>query len=105
MIKPVSEMNGSEVTNKGPKKIFPQRKIDENSPYAIRYADSFVKHTVDSAPVLGALTVFWSFVDKSRFASMKKSLNYNVKNFFLPVLIITSAITSFIDNKKPKAEK
>lgn len=105
MIKPVLETNSFEATNQTRKNIFPKRKVDENSPYILRYADSFVKHTVDSAPVLGALTVFWSFIDKGRFGTMKKSLGYNAKNFLLPVMIITSGITAFIDNKKPKTKK
>lgn len=105
MIKPVSETSSFEVTKQQKKSIFAQKKINENSPYLVRYADSFVRHSVESAPVLGGLTVFWSFVDKSRFGTMKKALTYNTKNFLLPVMLITSGITAFIDNRKAKTKK
>lgn len=64
------------------------------------YADSFVKHSVQSAPMLLALTGLWSFVDyKSAKIPMKTSLANNFKSFFLPVMLVSSLLLSVIDNK------
>lgn len=105
MIKPVSETNRFEAARQKFSEKMEAIKPDKNSSFAVRYADSFVRHSAESAPVLGALTIFWSFIDKSRFGSVKKALGYNAKNFFLPVLLITSAITALIENKKPRVNK
>ena len=97
MVKPVSMGNM-------PKSSAVQGKNNKEAPqknsFVRQYADSFVKHSIDSAPVLSGLTLVWSFLDKSRGVPLKKALSHNIKNFFLPVMLVTSSVTAYIENKK-----
>ncbi|MBQ9245434.1 hypothetical protein IJ182_04105 [bacterium] len=70
---------------------------------AISCADSFIKHSTETAPTLLAITTAWSVFEKSvHKVPFKQSFNKNFKGYFLPVLIATSAIGAFIENSKPK---
>lgn len=77
-------------------------KVNENSSYAARYTDSFVKHSVKSFPLLGGLTVIWSLIDQARFNSLPNALKYNIKTFLLPVMILSSGITAFAETRNKK---
>lgn len=104
MIRPVSGTVNFGATQQNPQNKVDSGRVNKNSSYPVRYMDSFVKHSVSSVPTLGALTVFWSFVDKTRYGSVPKALGHNIKTFMLPVMVITSAVTAFIENKGPKKE-
>ena len=97
MIEPVNNINMSKT---GIGKTPSNKSALQESPFITRYADSFVKHSVDSAPVLSGLTLVWSVLDKSRGIPFKKALSNNIKNFFLPVMLVTSAITALLENRK-----
>lgn len=105
MIQPIAQTSMSDSSNSRKAKTKVYSGVNQNSPYIARYADSFVRHSVESVPVMGALTVFWSFVDKNRFGSLPKAIKHNAKNFFLPVVLITSAVTAFIENRTKKSAK
>ena len=96
MIEPVSNINTPKNTGMQKEKNTPQR---QERSFVMRYADSFIKHSIDSAPTLTGLTLVWSFLDKSRGIPLKKAFSNNIKNFFLPVILVTSAVTAFIENK------
>lgn len=64
------------------------------------YADSFMRNSVDSAPLLLALTGVWSVIDKKTAKiPFKKALANNITRFFAPVLIFSSLVLAFIENK------
>lgn len=66
-----------------------------------QYADSFVKHAAESTPMLLGLTGAWAFIDHAgRGLPLKKTLANNFNNFFLPVLIVSSAILAGLENKQ-----
>ncbi len=73
----------------------------EQKEYASNYADSFTKHAVKSTPILLSLTGIWSLMDYSNSKeSLRKSLVKNLKYYFLPVLIGSSVLLAYIENKK-----
>lgn len=64
------------------------------------YADSFVKHSAQSAPMLLGLTALWSLIDNaSHSISIKKAFKNNFVNFFIPVTAASSVILSVIENR------
>ena len=70
------------------------------------YTDSFVKHAKKSTPVLLILTGVWTAIDKgSKNIPIKKSLVNNITDFFLPVLVASSALLAGIENKKTSENK
>ncbi len=77
------------------------------APAIVKYADSFVNHSVKSTPVLIGMTFLWSLIDNASTAiPVRKALVRNIKGFFLPVLIGSSALLTYLENKKTKnAEK
>ncbi len=80
----------------------PQNKNLYNNP-AVKYTDSFVKHSVESVPALLAMTTLWAAIDKtSGKMPFKQAFANNFKVFFLPVLVASSALLSYIDNRKAK---
>ena len=97
MIEPVSSIN---TPQKAGKQNTQRKESVRESSAVVRYADSFVSHSIDSAPVLSGLTLIWSFLDKSQGIPFKKALSNNIKRFFLPVMLVTSAVTAFLENKK-----
>lgn len=95
-IKGVSQKTFPDNLKQGAKTtIVPQQK-----PKLHQYTDSFVKHSVQSAPMLLALTGLWTVFDSSRSIPLKKAAMNNMKNFFLPVIIASSALLAVIENKK-----
>ncbi len=67
------------------------------------YADSFVRHAAESTPMLLALTTTWAVLDKTqRNIPFKNALKHNMKNYFAPVLLVSSAVLAAVENKKPK---
>lgn len=105
MIQRVSNQNYTPSFTKhqeNPKEQF-QQKIDKAKPYA----DSFLKHAKQSVPVLLGLTAVWTAADKyTRQIPLKKAFSHNMTGFFAPVLICSSALLSFVENKKtPGKEK
>lgn len=66
------------------------------------YVDSFIKHAKDSAPVLLLITGFLSVVDhSSKKMKLTKTFKNNLFGFFAPVSIVSSAVLSILENKKP----
>lgn len=81
-----------------------KQKTKKNSPIK-SYADSFVKHAKQSTPPLLAMTGIWVVVDKiTKKNTIIKSLASNLKGFFLPVLLVSSAILAVVENKKSSAK-
>lgn len=71
------------------------------SEYGKKYADTFVKHTKESAPMLLGLTALWSAIDYgTRNISVNKSILKNLSSFFIPVLVGSSALLTAIEMKK-----
>ncbi len=65
------------------------------------YVDSFVKNAKESTPMLLGLTALWSALDfGAGKGNMSKILLNNLAFFFAPVLIVSSAVMSGIENKK-----
>ena len=65
------------------------------------YVDSFVKNSVDSTPMLLAVTGAWTAYDiLSQKAPWKKAIKHNVMGFFVPVMLVSSSILSIVENKK-----
>lgn len=95
-IKSVSQKTFPNVVKQDTKKPI----INQQKPKLYQYTDSFVKHSVQSAPMLLALTGLWTVLDTSRSIPLKQAAMNNMKNFFLPVIIASSALLAVIDNKK-----
>lgn len=71
------------------------------SPYVKEYADCFVKHSKESAPMLLGFTALWAALDYgTEKISIQKSIKNNLKGFFLPVLVVSSAFLAAIEMKK-----
>lgn len=70
------------------------------------YADSFVKNAEKSLPVLTVMTAMWTAIDVySRKVPIKQALLNNMKGFFAPVLLFSSALLALIENKnEPKKD-
>ena len=65
------------------------------------YAESFTRNTIESTPIMLAFTGFWTLFDKfSGKISFNQALSNNLKNFFLPVTLASSAILAVIETKK-----
>lgn len=61
--------------------------------------DSFVKHSVESAPVLLGLSSLWALVEsKTSKIPFKDTLKTNLIGFFVPTLLITSTILAVVEN-------
>lgn len=70
---------------------------------AVKYAYSFVKHSAESVPALFAMTALCSHLDKaSNKMTFSQAFLKNFKGFFLPVLVASSAVLSYIDNRDSK---
>lgn len=70
-----------------------------------RYAESFVKNAAESAPVFLGMTAIWASYDKTALKTTYKNAFYNnFKKFFLPMMVVSSAFLSYIDNKSNKKE-
>lgn len=95
-IKGVSQKTFPDNLKQGTKKTA----VPQQKPKVCQYADSFVKHSAQSAPMLLALTGLWTVFDSSRSIPLKKAAINNIKNFFLPVIIASSALLAVIENKK-----
>lgn len=67
------------------------------------YTDSFVKHSKQSAPSFFAVSAIWAYMDKKTGKStFKNALVNNVKNYMIPIVLVSSVILSFIENKNTK---
>lgn len=65
------------------------------------YTDSFLKHASDSVPLLLAVSGGWTAYDVvTKKAPLKSALKNNFLGFFAPVLVVSSAILSMVENKK-----
>ncbi len=65
----------------------------------ISLADSFVKNTLEEAPVISGTSLAVSFIQaENKKAPLSKILKNNTKNIFLPVLLISSAVTAVFEN-------
>jgi len=77
-------------------------KINRVSPYV----DSFISNAKQSTPMFLGVTALWAVFDKSsRKIPLKKAFMNNLKGFFVPVILISSALLSFVENKKPSKDK
>lgn len=66
-----------------------------------KYADCFIKHASESAPMLLGFTALWSALDYGkRNVPIQKSILNNLAFFFLPVLVASSAVSAGIETKK-----
>lgn len=80
-------------------------KLHKNKSAIGNYADSFLKHSADSVPTLLSVTAIWAGIDKTtRNIPFKQAFANNMKVFFLPVLVASSALLSYIDNRNTKTE-
>ncbi len=69
------------------------------------YADSFIDNSVQSTPMLLALTTVWSLLDKKATKlPLTKTFAHNFSHFFLPVMLVSSTILSIMQNAN-KGEK
>lgn len=74
--------------------VFPQDNSD-----GISLADSFIKNTAEAAPYIIGTSAAFSFLDaKSRCTSFKSSMQNYTKNFFGPMLVISSAVAAVFEN-------
>ena len=74
---------------------------DEKKAKVKTYTDSFVKHASDSTPLLLAVAGGWTAYDvATKKAPLKSAIKNNFLGFFAPVLVVSSAILSMIENKK-----
>lgn len=65
------------------------------------YADSFIKQASDSTPLLFAVAGGWTAYDViTKKAPLKSAIINNFLGFFAPVLLVSSAILSIVENKK-----
>ena len=101
MINPVETIKNQKTTMRAKSGEF-KTKLP-NHP-ALDYADRFVKHSVESLPVLTGMALLWSIVDKGNGIPFKKAFLNNAKNIILPVMVVTSAITSFIETGNNKTK-
>ena len=65
------------------------------------YVDSFVKNSIESTPMLLAVSGGWTAYDIIfQKVPVRKSLAHNFLGFFLPVMLVSSSILSVVENKK-----
>ena len=65
------------------------------------YVDSFVKNSIESTPLLLAVSGGWAAYDIIfQKVPVRKSLARNLLGFFLPVMLVSSSILSVVENKK-----
>ncbi len=84
----------------------PSERINDKVNHVSPYIDSFVSNAKQSTPMLLGVTALWALFDKSsRKIPLKKAFMNNLKGFFIPVILISSALLSFIENKKPSEDK
>ncbi|MCD7779450.1 MAG: hypothetical protein LUH05_02110 [Candidatus Gastranaerophilales bacterium] len=87
------------------KNLTDKKPVNAKGETAKKYVDSFVKNAAQSTPVLLGLTAVLSVSDKNaKNIPMKTSLKNNFKQYFIPVLVCSSAVLSVIENKKTKNE-
>ncbi len=68
-----------------------------------KYIDRFVKNAAESTPVFLGMAAIWAFYDKSALnVNFKKAFSDNIKKFFMPMLVVSSAFLSYIDNRDEK---
>ena len=80
------------------------KNIERQTSPVQKYTDCFLKHSAESVPALFAMTLLWSHLDKaSGKMSFKQAFHNNMKSFFAPVLIASSILLSYIDNKNTKS--
>lgn len=71
------------------------------NPEVKEYADSFCRHAKESTPMLLGLTALWAALDYgSTQVPIQKTIKNNLKGFFLPVLVASSALLATIEMKK-----
>lgn len=64
--------------------------------------DSFKKYAKETKPALLTIATGWTIYDiVSKTRSIPKSIISNYFGFFIPTLIATSAVLSYVENKKP----
>ncbi len=68
------------------------------------YTDSFVKHTKKSVPILFGMTIVWAIAGCNDKRPFKTAFKNNIKNFFVPVLLLSSVLLMILENKKPKKD-
>lgn len=101
MIQKVSQISPAGVFKQTDNKTTPNN--NRTQPRVKGYADSFVKHSIQSTPGILGITALWSLVDnKTRNIPLKKAFTGNFKNFFIPVILVSSAILALIENKNSK---
>lgn len=71
-----------------------------------QYADSFVRNSIDSVPIMLAFTGAWSLFDKFAMkTTFKNAISHNFKNFFIPVTLVSSAVLAGIETVKFSKQK
>lgn len=95
------------ISSSFPSVNFSQNKVESTfnsvikNPEVKEYADSFCRHAKESTPMLLGLTALWAALDYgSTQVPIQKSIKNNLKGFFLPVLVVSSALLATIEMKK-----
>ena len=95
------------ISSSFPSVNFSQNKVESTfnsvikNPEVKEYADSFCRHAKESTPMLLGLTALWAALDYgSTQVPIQKSIKNNLKGFFLPVLVASSALLATIEMKK-----
>ena len=80
-----------------------EAKVEDKKVLYKKYADSFVKNAKETAPMFLALTSVITVLDYGKKqVDMKKLLKKNLIKYFAPVLISSSLLCSYIENRKKK---
>ena len=99
MIKSVSTISFGEKSNL--KQVGKKIASPFKNPYVKQYSDCFIKHSKESAPMLLGLTALWAALDYGTGkVSVSKSIKNNLKSFFLPVLLVSSAFLATVETQK-----
>lgn len=100
MIKAISQVNNKTSFKK---QYTTEVKAEDKKVLHKKYADSFLKNAKESAPVFLALTSVITVLDYGKKqADIKKLLKKNLLKYFAPVLIASSMLCSYIENKNKK---
>ena len=100
MIKAISQVN-NKISFK--KQYTTDVKTEDKKILNKKYVDSFLKNAKESAPVFLALTSVITVLDYGKKqADIKKLLKKNLLKYFAPVLISSSMLCAYIENKNKK---
>lgn len=102
MIQKISGINSVNMHFGNDNKKLPESKNTERKKIS-PYTDSFLRNIKETSLGTLVITGAWSLIDnKLNHIPFKKALKTNLLTFFLPVTILTSLITTGIENSKKK---